>query len=148
MTDPTAQPAPDPGAAAPLAPDASPRRRWWHRWRLILGLILLTPILLFALYTVVALNWSYSEGTRAGYLQKFSRKGWICKTWEGELALSNVPGVAPVMWNFSVRRAGTARQMNIAQGRRVILFYQEHRGLPTTCFGETSYFVDSVKIVQ
>jgi len=110
--------------------------------------VLITPVLLVALYTVVSLSWSYSEGQRAGYLQKFSKKGWICKTWEGELALSTVPGVAPTMWNFSVRKESTARQINLALGRRVLLYYQEHRGVPTSCFGDTSYFVDSVRIVQ
>ena len=104
--------------------------------------------LLFALYTWFTLSWAYSEGERAGYLQKFSKKGWLCKTWEGELALSTVPGVAPTMWDFTVRKESTARQLNLAIGRRVLLYYQEHRGVPTSCFGDTSYFVDSVRIVQ
>lgn len=151
MTDPTAgEPRPEEGdlPSSPLPPSPlPPRRRWWHRWKLILSLILLTPIALLALYTVTALSWSYSEGQRAGYLQKFSRKGWLCKTWEGELALTTVPGVAPTMWNFTVRKASTARQVNLAIGRRVVMYYQEHRGVPTTCFGETSYFVDSIRIV-
>lgn len=156
MTDPTAgEPRPEEGdlppspssPSSPLPPSPRPRR-WWHRWKLILALILLTPVALLALYTVTALSWSYSEGQRAGYLQKFSKKGWLCKTWEGELALSTVPGVAPTMWNFTVRKESTARQVNLAIGRRVLMYYQEHRGVPTTCFGETSYFVDSIRIVQ
>ena len=156
MTDPTAgEPRPEEGdlppspssPSSPLPPSPRPRR-WWHRWKLILALILLTPVALLALYTVTALSWSYSEGQRAGYLQKFSKKGWLCKTWEGELALSTVPGVAPTMWNFTVRKESTARQLNLAIGRRVLMYYQEHRGVPTTCFGETSYFVDSIRIVQ
>ena len=110
--------------------------------------LLLTPILLFVIYTATALSWSYSEGTRAGYLQKFSRKGWVCKTWEGELALTTVPGVAPTIWSFTVRSDAAARQLNVALGRRVLLFYREHKGIPSRCFGETDYFVDSVKIVQ
>jgi len=152
MTDPTAgEPRPEegeptPSPAAPLPP--SRRKPFWRRWKLILALVLLTPVMLVALYTVTALSWSYSEGQRAGYLQKFSRKGWLCKTWEGELALSTVPGVAPVMWNFSVRKESTAQQINLALGRRVLLYYQEHRGVPTSCFGDTSYFVDSIRIVQ
>lgn len=152
MTDPTAgEPPPEetgtpPSPASPLPP--SPRKPFWRRWKLLLALVLLTPVLLVVLYTVVSLSWSYSEGQRAGYLQKFSKKGWLCKTWEGELALSTVPGVAPTMWEFTVRKESTARQLNLAIGRRVLLYYQEHRGVPTSCFGDTSYFVDSVRIVQ
>ena len=150
MTDPTAgEPPPEAGEVPPSpVPPPPVRRRWWQRWKLILALVLLTPVLLVVLYTVVSLSWSYSEGQRAGYLQKFSKKGWLCKTWEGELALSTVPGVAPTMWDFTVRKESTARQLNLAIGRRVLLYYQEHRGVPTSCFGDTSYFVDSVRIVQ
>jgi hypothetical protein len=148
MTDPTAgAPAPEEGAASPPFPDlpqVSPRRR---RWKWILALVLLLPVLIVVLYTTIALSWAYSEGQRAGYLQKFSRKGWLCKTWEGELALTTVPGVAPTMWNFTVRNDATARQVNLALGRRVVVYYQEHRGVPTTCFGDTPYFVDSIRIV-
>jgi len=97
---------------------------------------------------MAALSWSYSEGTRAGYLQKFSHKGWICKTWEGELALTTVPGVAPVLWPFTVRNPAAARQLNLVLGRRVLVFYREHRGIPSRCFGDTNYFVDSARIVQ
>ncbi len=149
MTDPTVgEPRPEEGTSPPSPVLPSPRRPWWRRWKLILALVLLTPVLLVALYTVTALSWSYSEGQRAGYLQKFSKKGWLCKTWEGDLALSTVPGVAPTIWNFTVRKESTARQINLALGRRVLLYYQEHRGVPTSCFGDTSYFVDSVRIVQ
>ena len=146
MTDPID--APEPAPAATPAAVAPPRRPWWKRWKLIVGVIILTPILLFVLYTVSVLNWAYSEGERAGYIQKFSKKGWFCKTWEGELALTTVPGVAPVLWNFTVRKEATARQINLVLGRRVVMYYEEHRGLPSTCFGETNYFVDSVRIVK
>ena len=92
-------------------------------------------------------NWSYSDGDRAGYLQKFSRKGWLCKTYEGELAMTTVPGLAPVIWDFSVKMwdDDIAAQINGQLGKKVVLHYRELRYLPTTCFGETSYFVDSVK---
>jgi hypothetical protein len=92
-------------------------------------------------------NWSYSDGDRAGYLQKFSRKGWLCKTYEGELAMTTVPGLAPVIWDFSVPMwdDDIAAQINGQLGKKVVLHYRELRYLPTTCFGETSYFVDSVK---
>jgi len=97
-------------------------------------------------FLVFAFTWSYSDGDRVGYLQKFSRKGWICKTYEGELAMTTVPGTAPVIWTFSVQRwdDDLARQINALLGRKVVLHYRELRYLPSTCFGETTYFVDRV----
>jgi hypothetical protein len=92
----------------------------------------------------LSLNWSYSEGERAGVLQKFSRKGWICKTDEGELAMYIVAGVAPQIWEFTVREPGLAEQMYHNVGRRVQLHYTEHKGVPSSCFGDTRYFVDRV----
>lgn len=120
------------------------RRRIWSRLLLVLAVL----IALMMAYLWMTLNWSYSEGERAGILQKFSRRGWVCKTHEGELAMSIVPGVTPTIWNFSVRDAGVARQMEQAIGKRVVLHYTEHKGIPTDCFGETSYFVDSVRIIE
>ncbi len=114
----------------------------------VLLLALAAVIAAFVLYTVVVLHWSYSKGERAGILQKFSEKGWVCKTWEGELAMSIVPGVTPTIWNFSVRDAAVAERMSAAIGRRVTLHYSEHRGVPTSCFAETPYFVDGVRIVE
>lgn len=107
-------------------------------------------ILAAAGYLVVIFNWSYSDGDRSGYLQKFSRKGWICKTYEGELAMTTVPGVAPVIWTFSVQMwdEPIAEQINGLLGKKVVLHYRELRYLPSTCFGDTSYFVDSVKAAE
>jgi hypothetical protein len=120
------------------------------RKKLIMGgsaLVLLT-IVFMVLYTFVTLSWSYSDGDRSGILQKFSRKGWICKTYEGELALSFTPGLAPVIWSFSVRDEAVANKVKDAEGKRVVLHYREHRGIPTDCFGETQYFVDDVRLVN
>ena len=136
---------PDP---APDAAEAPPKQGRRVKTKLILATGLLTPIVLFALYTLIAISWSYSDGYRAGILQKFSRKGWICKTYEGEVAQAVVPGVAPVIWEFSVRNREVAHQINDALGKKVSLHYREHRGLPTTCFGATNYFVDSVAVVE
>jgi hypothetical protein len=115
------------------------------------GCILLTipvvAILLFALYVWLALKVDYSEGERAGYVQKFSRKGWLCKTWEGELAMVNLPGTMPQIFQFSVRDDAVAERMNKTLGQRVRLHYEQHKGLPTTCFGETEYFVTEVEPV-
>jgi hypothetical protein len=101
-----------------------------------------------AAYIWIALHWSYSEGERAGFMQKLSHKGWLCKTWEGELSLVALPGAAPEKFNFSVRDEAIAQQINTAVGQRVALTYEQHKGLPTSCFGETEYFVTAVKIVK
>ncbi len=127
----------------PITP-ARPRRRW--RWYLF-G-FLSAVVLLVVLYTMFMLTWSYSQGERAGVLQKFSEKGWICKTHEGELAMYVVAGVAPTIWNFSVRDQATAEALGRAVGQHVRVHYSEHPGLPTSCFGETAYFVDRVEVTQ
>ena len=137
---------PVPPSEQPEQPEPAPVRRGWSRKsKLILWSVLLLPVLLFVLYTLLVLNWSYSDGWRAGVLQKFSRKGWVCKTWEGELAMSTVPGVAPTIWLFSVRDDAVAEQMADAVGDRVNLHYTEHRGIPSDCFASTNYFVDSLR---
>jgi hypothetical protein len=123
---------------------AAPRRRVW-----LIGLgALVVLFVLFSLYLGLAFAWSYSDGQRAGVLQKFSRKGWICKSYEGELAMSIVPGVAPTIWEFSVRDPAVVSRLKSAIGERVALHYTEHRGIPTSCFGQTNYFVDSVSVVR
>jgi hypothetical protein len=101
-----------------------------------------------ALWTWFSLSWSYSEGDRAGVLQKFSRKGWICKTYEGELALYVVGGVSPQIWYFSTRDEELAAKLSKAVGERIQLHYEEHRGVPTNCFAETPYFADSFTVVR
>jgi hypothetical protein len=142
MTEPVDTSGPEP--APPPADGRPPRRRW--NWKLILGVVILTPILLFSLYTAVVLNWAYSEGDRSGVMYKLSRKGWICKTWEGELNLT--PGAAaPTIWNFTIRDDAVAKQINEAMGKEVALHYTEHLGVPTNCFGETRYFVDGFRLV-
>ncbi|HOX19295.1 MAG TPA: hypothetical protein PLI70_00080 [Gemmatimonadales bacterium] len=124
----------------------APRRGLKRKTKLILLGVLLAPIALFVLYTWSALAWDFSDGERAGILQKFSEKGWICKTYEGELAMTSVPGVMPVLWAFSVRDDEVAQQLRDAIGKHIAVHYTEHKGIPTTCFGETSYFVDSVTV--
>jgi hypothetical protein len=101
---------------------------------------------IFALYAWASLQISYSEGERAGFLQKFSRKGWICKTWEGEILLSSMPGAIPERFEFSVRDDLVAKQLMDAMGKRVQLAYAQHKGVPSVCFGETEYFVEKVTL--
>ena len=123
-----------------------PRRRW--RVKLILTAVVIVPVLLFALYTWITLNYVYSRGERAGYVQKFSKKGWACKTWEGELAMANLPGAMPEKFYFTVRDDAVAQRIERDMGRRVSLMYEQHRGIPTSCFGETEYFVTDVRIAE
>ncbi|HVO00049.1 MAG TPA: hypothetical protein VMT49_08415 [Steroidobacteraceae bacterium] len=115
------------------------RRRWPYA--------LLAIVLGLAAYTWLSLTWSYSEGERVGILQKVSRKGWVCKTVEGELAQYVVSGVMPQIWEFTVRDATVARHLDQALGERVRLHYTEHRGVPSRCFGDTRYFVDGIEPV-
>ncbi len=113
--------------------------------------LLLVFLLMFFIgagYLLIAFNYSYSDGSRAGYIQKFSHKGWVCKTNEGELAMTTVPGLAPVLWAFSVRDEKVASQLTQAMGKRLVLHYKEYRYLPTTCFGETAYYVDHVEVTE
>ncbi|HEX9773148.1 MAG TPA: hypothetical protein VGA44_06750 [Steroidobacteraceae bacterium] len=137
-----ANPSSPPGPTSTSGPGRS-RRSFtsWLVWSLI------GAVLLIALYTLFLLWWSYSEGERAGVLQKFSKRGWICKTYEGEIAMYVVGGIAPQIWDFSVRDEATAAELTRAVGRQVRLHYTEHPGLPTNCFGDTDYFVDRVEIV-
>jgi hypothetical protein len=116
--------------------------------KLIIAAVIAVPIVVFALYTWSALTWTYSKGDRAGYVQKFSHKGWLCKTWEGELAMVNIPGSLTEKFQFTVRDDKIADYINASLGKRVALSYEEHVGIPTTCFGETRYFVTAVRVVE
>jgi hypothetical protein len=116
--------------------------------KLVIAGVVIVPILLFALYVWTALSWSYSQGERVGYVQKFSKRGWLCKTWEGELAMVAIPGSMPEKFYFTVRDDAVAVQVNRSAGQRVRLHYEQHPGIPTSCFGETEYFVTGVKPVE
>ena len=128
------------------APGVKVRKKRNWKLRLFLFLFVL-PALVLSGYTWLTLNFAYSTGQRSGYVQKISRKGWLCKTWEGELAMTTVPGTAPVIFPFSVRDDATARRIEQVAGQRVALDYQQHKGIPTSCFGETEYFVTGVRPV-
>jgi hypothetical protein len=114
----------------------------------ILGFVLLVPLLVAVLWTWITLSWAYSEGDRAGRLQKFSRKGWLCKTYEGELALYVVAGVAPQVWYFTTRDEELAKRLTMAVGKEVQVHYNEHRGVPSSCFGDTPYFAQSFTLAD
>ena len=135
---------PPPAQPVPAAPRKKGRRKW-----LLLPLsLILIPILIFALWSWVTLGYVYASGERAGYVQKLSKKGWLCKTWEGELAMVNLPGsVTPQIFHFTVPSDSIAEILEKDMGKRVSLTYEEHRGVPTTCFGETGYFVKNVRVL-
>jgi hypothetical protein len=120
-----------------------PRRS--RLWLFLLLLVIVLPVCLFAAWVWITLHFSYSTGQRAGYVQKISKKGWLCKTWEGELAMTAVPGTAPQIFTFSVRDDAVAEKIENAAGQRVALSYEQHKGVPGSCFAETEYFITSVR---
>ena len=109
---------------------------------ILIGVVALA--LLLTAWFAFALNWSYSSGERAGWVQKFSHKGWVCKTWEGELALVSLPGTTVEKFYFTVHDDALAQKISAAMGKRVSMHYEEKVGLPTSCFGETRYFVNGL----
>ena len=121
------------------------RRRHWGK--LLAATIVLVPILGLTLWTLIAMAYTYSSGERVGYVQKFSQKGWLCKTYEGEIAMVNLPGQLANTFQFTVRSDSLAAVINKAQGQRVAIQYEQHKGVPTSCFGETEYFVNGVRVV-
>ncbi len=137
----------DPGArGTPAAtPTRAPRRS--HLGLKLIGIFVLLPALLFAAWIAATLNWVYARGDRAGYVQKFSQKGWVCKTWEGELAMVNMPGSMTQVFPFTVKSDSVAEALTKLMGARVALKYEQHRGVPGSCFGETEYYVTHVKAV-
>jgi hypothetical protein len=125
------------------APQPGFIRRHWIPTVLIL--IVATPILIFILWAAITLNYSYSKGTRAGILQKFSKRGWLCKTWEGELQMTAIPGAAPEKFIFSARSDSIAAVLSQMSGQHVVLTYEQHKGVPGSCFGDTEYFITDVR---
>src|SRR5947209_20227109 len=113
-----------------------------------IGAVLIAVVLLVAGYVLFVFNWSYSEGERAGWVQKLSSKGWLCKTWEGEMAMVSMPGTTADKFFFTVWDDDVAAQVNKVMGKRVSLHYEEKVGIPTSCFGETRYYVTKVTAVD
>lgn len=109
-----------------------------------IALFVAALVALIGLYVWAALSWSYSSGERAGWVQKLSHKGWVCKTWEGELALVSLPGTTPEKFLFTIWDDKVAAQVARVMGKRVSLHYEEKVGLPGSCFGDTRYYVTGV----
>lgn len=135
----------DIASAPPAAHPVASRRH--HRLAAFMAGIIVLPVLVFSLWAWATLGYVYSRGKRAGYVQKLSQKGWLCKTWEGELAMANLPGTMPEIFPFTVRSDSVARVIETMMGKRVSLTYEQHRGVPTSCFGETQYFITNVTTV-
>jgi hypothetical protein len=132
-------------AADAAAQPAVPRSRWRSRLKIALLLVIVVPILVAVLYTWSALKFAYATGAKTGYVQKFSKEGWLCKTWEGELAMVNLPGALPEIFHFTVRNDSIADLITKTMGQNVAITYEEHRGVPTSCFGDTPYYVTGVR---
>lgn len=147
MDDNTVVPPTEPSTTPPQQPQrARFVRRHWVAF--LLGSLVLIPIAIFTIWAGITLAYTYSSGERVGFVQKLSRKGWLCKTWEGELQMTPVPGTVPAIFTFSVRSDSVARAIEAAAGKQVALLYEEHRGVPSTCFGETDYFVVGVRLLS
>jgi hypothetical protein len=99
-------------------------------------------------YLLLVFNWSYASGERAGWIQKFSNKGWLCKTWEGEMAMVSMPGTATEKFMFTVWDDNVAAEISKVMGKRVSLHYEEKKGIPTTCFGDTRHYVTKVTAME
>jgi hypothetical protein len=135
---------------APVSADGPAARATFfrrHRWKIVLIGFLVAASGVAALWTVITLTFSYSDGDRVGYVQKFSHKGWVCRTWEGELAMTPVPGSAPEIFYFTVRDEAVVKGIQAAEGKKVALHYKEKRGVPTSCFGDTHYFIADVRVL-
>ncbi|MEX2110355.1 MAG: hypothetical protein WD802_07120 [Gemmatimonadaceae bacterium] len=139
-------PAAETPAAEKVQPPVPEKKKSRRKWLLLPLAIVLLPVLIFAFWAWITLGYVYASGERAGYVQKLSKKGWLCKTWEGELAMVNLPGsVTPQIFAFTVRSDSIARLILKESGKRVSLTYEQHPGVPTNCFGETEYFVTNVR---
>lgn len=138
---------PDTASASPTppVPPAKPgfaRRNWG---KLTLGTLLAVPLTIFGAWSAFTIFFVYSSGTRTGFSQKLSHKGWMCKTWEGELAMATVPGVMPEKFTFTVHNDSLASAIQALEGKRVTVTYEQHRFLPNSCFGETEYWATGIQ---
>ena len=125
-----------------------PPSKWRRKVLILLLLILAVPVVIFSLWAWVTLGYVYSTGERAGYVQKLSKKGWFCKTWEGEMAMVTIPGTLTEKFNFTVPTEAVATKVNTSIGKRVAVQYDQHKWIPSSCFGDTEYFVTDVHVAE
>ena len=114
----------------------------------VISVIIAVIVVVFAGLTWFSRSYVYSDGERAGYVQKYSRRGWLCKTWEGEMAMVTQPGTVSERFEFTVRDDAVAKVLNDNVGKRVSIHYDQHRWIPNSCFGDTEYFVTSAKAAE
>jgi len=121
------------------------------KWRKYLNIFLVSLLLIAAVAIYFVYFFTYSEGNRAGVLVKFSKKGYLFKTYEGELnvgGVGNLPNTAQMnqIWLFSVKDGAVADSLMGLEGRKVSLHYnQVAKTLPWN--GETNSYVDGFKIL-
>ncbi|MDQ2930375.1 MAG: hypothetical protein M3Y05_06090 [Gemmatimonadota bacterium] len=132
---------------ADVASQPEPKKRMGWRGKIVLWFVtlIIVVVLGFSAWAWSTLHYAYSTGNRAGFVQKFAQKGWLCKTWEGQIAMANLPGTTPEMFDFSVRSDSIAKLITQSMGQRVDITYEQHSGVPTSCFGETQYFVTGIR---
>jgi hypothetical protein len=150
MADPTPDEHDSAAAGAESAPEpvaSTPRKSFFRRHWLAVTVLTIVglPTVGLGIWSAAALSWSYSDGTRAGFVQKISKKGWVCKTWEGTLYTDIAKGFRSDSFSFTVRNDSLANAIADLSGKRVTVSYSQHIGVPTSCFGETEYFVTAVK---
>ncbi|MBX9783170.1 MAG: hypothetical protein K2X48_07745 [Chitinophagaceae bacterium] len=120
--------------------------------RKFLGIFTVVLVLALSGFIYYKYYFTFSEGYRSGLLQKFSHKGNLFKTYEGEIILSSIRSnnnvaLASEKFLFSVADKNVAAQMELQQGRMVTVHYHEKKGtLPWR--GDSEYIVDSVKLEQ
>jgi hypothetical protein len=125
----------------------APRAGGGSMAKVLVGLLVLI-VLGLAGFSWLAVHWTYSEGERAGYVQKLSKKGWLCKTWEGEMAMVTMPGTVAEKFSFTVPSETVAARLNAAVGKRLAVHYQQHKWIPSSCFGDTEYFVTDMRLAE
>ena len=113
-----------------------------------LVLFVFIPLVLLVAYTFFTLHWVYSSGERAGFVQKISEKGFVCKTYEGELVLVTIPGTQAEKFFFTAKNKEIYKKVNETIGQRVRLMYKQHKWIPSSCFGDTEYFVYAVELLE
>jgi len=113
----------------------------------------LIVLIFFGAFALWTCSWTYSEGTRAGQLIKFSKKGIMFKTYEGELNMGGLrtgdakDGLEGNLWQFSVLDENIIKELENAEGKRVKLSYKE-RYKAMAWQGDTNYFVVGVEVIE
>ena len=129
--------------------DQSQPKTFWQKLKKM-GIVILLLLILGSIGVgTVATFGCYSSGKRAGSVQKFSKKGYVFKTWEGELLLREFGTQQSTVWTFSVQDESVAHELesSISKGEKVMLHYcQNYYKFPWQ--GETEYFVDKVSVVK